>query len=176
MNARNRETEHGSRKLTRSGGFVPATEKTQAVSPALKWWSHRHVWVWAVQVLVAILLGYMIIKGSSKLKEQQRIPPQPGIETSSDASSRSGLNLQVSRQGEDLRLSWDRSAPVLAEAKGGALTIRDGNRPGREVVLDEDLLKTGSVVYRPVEQHVSFQLAVFGPGSSKIADSVTAFP
>jgi hypothetical protein len=171
----NHEAVHASKDLTHAGTSIPATRGVEEISPALKWRSFRYVSMCVAQVLVAALLGYMILKGSWRLKKSEISAPG-GLEATSNGSSQPGLTLRVEWRGENLRLSWDHETPALIKAKGGTLTIREGNAPGREVLLDGDLLRTGSVEYRPVERHVSFRLAIFGPDSGTVADSVVASP
>ncbi len=171
----NHEAEHVPKELARADTSIPETRKVEEISPTFQWRSFRVASLWAVQALAACLLGYMILTGSRGPKNSQ-FSASAGHDTASSGSSQPGLALRAEWQGENLRLSWDRKAPALSEAKGGELIIREGNEPGREVLLDGDLLRTGSVIYRPSERHVSFRLAVFGQGSDNIPDSVATAP
>jgi hypothetical protein len=65
---------------------------------------------------------------------------------------------------------------MLAEAREGTLGIREGIAPEREVLLDGDLLRNGSIVCRPANSRAAFRLSVFGPAGEKIAESAVASP
>lgn len=139
-------------------------------------WSVRQVAVFVAKVILIALLGYMILKGSARLRKQREISASPDPQVALDSSRQPSFALRAKRQGADLRLTWDRSAPMLSKAKEGTLTISDGDAPGREIWLDEDVLRTGSVVYSPVARDVLFRLAVFDQAGAKIGESVAASP
>ncbi len=83
----------------------------------------------------------------------------------------SGLELRAERQGDALRVDWNHSAPVLAAATRGILTVRVGNAEEKQVTLDGNLLRTGAVLYRPVHGDVFLRIVVFGQGSTKLDES-----
>jgi hypothetical protein len=131
-------------------------------------------------VILALLVGYLILKGSAGLKERADTSADTSKDASaisrSDSSNQSELALRANRDGEDLRLDWNRKAPVLARATGGMLTIREGNGKGKDVPLDADLLRRGGIVYRPVHGDVFFRLVIFGRGGTNMGEWVTTFP
>jgi hypothetical protein len=163
--------------LTRSNRLtsILSTVNPNGTSPVSRSHSFRFASLWTLQILAACVLVFMILKGSM-LAKKAVISASARNETASSIANKPDLALRVEWQGKNLRLSWDGGTSVLSQAKGGALTIREGNTPSREILLDGDLLRTGSILYRPIERDVSFQLAVFGRDSSKIADSVVAAP
>jgi hypothetical protein len=67
------------------------------------------------------------------------------------------LGLRVVREGTDLRVTWNRESPLIATAHGALLTIRDGEAQ-QEVHLDPRQLRSGNVLYTPVNDYVQFQL------------------
>jgi hypothetical protein len=69
------------------------------------------------------------------------------------------LALQVERRGGQLRLRWNQSAAVLAQAQKATLTIIDGARR-QDLALDLDQVRTGSLVYAPTTGDVTFRLEV----------------
>ena len=56
------------------------------------------------------------------------------------------------------------------------LTIREGNRPEKQVLLDVALLKAGAVIYRPVQGDIFLRLVIFGPNGKKVGESVAKYP
>ncbi|MCU1273830.1 MAG: hypothetical protein JWO48_1261, partial [Bryobacterales bacterium] len=90
------------------------------------------------------------------------------------ASDAPQLALQVERRGNDLRVSWSRSAPAILHAKEALLSIRDGESQRQELRLDLDQLRNGSVLYTPSNNNVQFGLEVTGPNNGKTTESVLA--
>ena len=88
-----------------------------------------------------------------------------------DAAARpqSELALHAESQGNYLRLTWNRHAPILAKARGGILVIEDGDQPKRELPLSAELLRSGSVLYQPASNNLRFRLDITS------TQSVTAF-
>jgi hypothetical protein len=56
------------------------------------------------------------------------------------------------------------------------LTIRAGNAPEKQVLLDVNVLRTGAVMYRPVNGDVFLRLVIFGPNGRNIGESVATYP
>ncbi len=67
------------------------------------------------------------------------------------------VSLNVERQGNTLRLSWDPTAPAVARANDGTLWISDGG-VRKKLELRPDTLKSGSYVYTPQSPDVNFRL------------------
>jgi rare lipoprotein A len=84
------------------------------------------------------------------------------------AGSSSELALHVEPQGNDLRLTWNRHAPILANATGGILVIEDGDQPQRELPLTAALLQSGSVLYQPTSNKVRFRLDITSTQSTTV--------
>jgi hypothetical protein len=66
------------------------------------------------------------------------------------------MALKVERQGIDLAVTWDHNSPLVRHGETGRLTIDDGG--AREFPLDKKHIRSGSVVYSPVTDHISVQL------------------
>jgi hypothetical protein len=84
------------------------------------------------------------------------------------------LALKVERAVGQLRLSWNRTASVIATAQKATLSIVDG---GEEQTLNVDLgqLRTGSLVYSPSTPDVSFRLELIDLKNGKsVTESVWA--
>jgi hypothetical protein len=64
---------------------------------------------------------------------------------------------------------------VLASATGGMLTIRERNGREKQVVVDGNLLRAGSVLYGPVHGTVLFRLVILGQNGTDLGESVTSY-
>jgi hypothetical protein len=103
------------------------------------------------------LLGYVLGR-RTELADRPDDSPSPAV------------TLHIEKQGDDLRVSWEKSAPVLRDATAGRLIILDGDRPRQAVSLNAEELRTGSVLYTPATANVQFQLEIAradGPSTSE---------
>ncbi len=76
---------------------------------------------------------------------------------SGSRESPTAVSLNVERQGDKLRLSWDPTAPAVARANDGILWISDGGARKR-LELKPEALQAGSYVYTPQSPDVNFRL------------------
>src|SRR4029079_4642408 len=82
--------------------------------------------------------------------------------------------LRAERVGLQWRLTWNRNARIVQTASSGRLQLTDGYYR-KEVMLDQNDLRTGQVVYSPLTGEISFRLELFGaPGQKGIGESVRA--
>jgi periplasmic protein TonB len=72
---------------------------------------------------------------------------------------KASLGLAVERRGNDLVISWNRKAAMIAKADFGMLLIR-GSDVSRDIPLTAEELRSGSVVYASTAEQVRFQLNV----------------
>ncbi|MGO9230734.1 MAG: hypothetical protein ACLQKA_16205 [Bryobacteraceae bacterium] len=79
-----------------------------------------------------------------------------------------GLTLRVEPRGKDLLVTWNKDSASITSASQGELSIDDGDRH-ENYHMGASQLKTGSLVYTPVNSNVSFQLKVTGTDQSKTA-------
>jgi hypothetical protein len=128
----------------------------------------------AITLLLALVL--LVFNGPASLKPWSGSYGSDALEAQVSGSRYPALAMRVERQGDDLRLDWDRTAPVLGAATGGMLTIREGNGPEKQVLLDVNLLRTGAVIYRPVHGDMFLRLVIFGPNGRNIGESVATYP
>jgi TonB family protein len=77
----------------------------------------------------------------------------------SGAPDASSLALRVERNAGQLLLSWNREATLVKEAQRAILSILDGDHK-EDVQLDLGQLRSGSIVYSPITNDVSFRLEV----------------
>ncbi len=143
--------------------FVPVKEAPSRSRPL----------VLAGTLIIALLIGVLLFEGSVWLKQQAQATAAKAVAVQ---PSKNGLALRADKNGKDLRVDWDHSAPVLAGASAGILAIRDGNEREQKVTLNEELLKAGSVVYKPLHGSVSLRLVILGPGGGELGESVAKYP
>ncbi len=94
------------------------------------------------------------------------------LNVSSTVSGDSPFGLKVERVGEDWRVLWNRNSDVLAKAVSGSLSIADG--PFRkELDMDPNELRSGSIVYTPATDDVVVRLQVVGENLAQpVSESV----
>lgn len=132
-------------------GFLAASEAERRPRFSLpRWYS------WAVQApLVAALL---IAVGALGYVAALRIAGSAG--PASRAQDPYSLSLVVLEYGENLHLSWNRSAPPILAGGRGVLTIADGGT-SRTLELTSAQLRGGSVTYHRLTGDVRLRLEVF---------------
>jgi hypothetical protein len=139
-------------------------------------WRRRPAFLVALAIILLVLMGFLIFDGPASLKHGTASYEATAAQADAGSARYPALTLRVERQGDDLRVDWDRSAPVLRAATGGMLTIREGNAAEKQVLLDINLLRTGAVMYRPVHGDIVLRLVIFGPNGSNIGESVARYP
>ena len=138
-------------------------------------WRRRPAFLVALAIILLALMGFLIFDGPASLKHGTASYEAIAAQARAGTAGYPALTLRVERQGDDLRVDWDRSAPVLRAATGGMLTIREGNAAEKQVLLDINLLRTGAVMYRPVHGDIVLRLVIFGPNGSNIGESVARY-
>lgn len=96
-------------------------------------------------------LAALLFLAFSLWRESRATPPAK--------ASRVALGLNLARQGDHLRLTWDPHSALIAQASGGALWIDDGIQHTRRDLSRQDLLK-GAAIYDPISPDVNFALEV----------------
>jgi TonB family protein len=129
-----------------------AAAPTEPVAPRRK----RGGMVWLVAAL-ATLLAASVISGAF-LYYRNGLKPAPAA-APARAEVRASLGLAVERRGNDLVISWNRDAAIIAKADFGMLLIR-GAAVSRDIPLTAEELRSGSVVYASSAEQVRFQLNV----------------
>ncbi len=80
------------------------------------------------------------------------------------------VSLDVERNGQSLRLKWNRNATAVRDAAYAILHITDG--PHRsQLNLDSSLLHSGLLSYWPETHNVQFRMELFAPGQT-VTESV----
>lgn len=90
------------------------------------------------------------------------------------ASDAPALALRVERKDNDLRVSWNKKATAVIQAKEAALSIHDGDAQQQELRLNIEQLRNGSVLYTPANASVQFRLEVTANDNTKTSESVLA--
>lgn len=110
--------------------------------------------LWAAAALGILLFAVILVSAAVFWKDR------PGPRPAADSQ----LALRVDRQGSELRLTWNREAPILRTGSvRGILTILDGSLPKREIVLSSaELLTSESITYFPSSPDVRFHLEIEG--------------
>lgn len=168
-----RESRHTTEPQPRAGSHAPLrpAEDAQPESVGPKRRSSRILLLlFAAAIVLAAFVAYPMFERSATVNNALA-----AFEAQHDGSRSSDLGLRVKRNGDDLRLDWNRNAPVLGKATGGMLSIRDGNAQERPVMLDLNLLRTGAVIYQPVHDDVVFRLVIFGQNGSSLGEAVTTY-
>ena len=88
------------------------------------------------------------------------------------AASQSPLALSAERRGADLAISWNHLAPAVVNASFGMLRIR-GSGVSRDIPLNPEQLRSGSVLYTTTTDQVEIQLTVVS-GEQVAHDSLIA--
>jgi hypothetical protein len=156
---------------------IRATSEVEAEAVLFQRHSKRTtVLLLAAAILFVVLVAYPMFKGSAKLKQGANTTASAARQAHSGGSPQSGVALRIEKQGDDLQLDWDRTAPALVAATGGLLTIRERNRREKQVIVDGNLLRGGSIVYRPVHGDVFVRLVIFGQGAIRLGESTAMYP
>lgn len=87
------------------------------------------------------------------------------------ASDAPSLGLRAEYQGNSLLLGWDRSAPAIAAASSGSVTIADGNLT-RVIRLTPRDLRTGSILYKPSADDIDVEFDIVGPSGTTGSQSI----
>jgi hypothetical protein len=124
------------------------------------WWLQAPIL--ACLLLVDGRLGFVSAR-------QFRPPPARPAAASRDPYA---LSLMVVEYGDNLCLSWDRNAPVIAQAERAVLSISDGDR-NQSLDLELPTLHSPGfgVTYHRVTDRVKFRLEVFLKGRRSISET-----
>jgi protein TonB len=79
--------------------------------------------------------------------------------------------LRVERNAGQLLLSWNREATAIRTAQKAVLSIYDGDHK-EDIELDLGQLRSGSIVYSPITNDVSFRLDVLDAKGKRMNESV----
>jgi protein TonB len=141
---------------------APAAEPAEPAAeekPSRSFLANPLVWVFVAVLVIAV--GVFFYFRSSRMPAQQ-------------AATDSGLALKVERSAGQLVLSWNRNAPTIATAGRATLSISDGEYK-EDAQLDLGALRSGSIVYSPITNDVSFKLEVADTKTGKsLSETVRA--
>lgn len=119
-------------------------------------------WVWVPLSFIFLLLGVLLgFQAALTLRPQ----------SAAGNSDPFNLQLNVSKEGDNLNVRWDRQARAVRSALRGVLVIVDGVY-NKTVELDPSQLQTGTVVYRHNSGEVRFRLEVYPRERDTIIETV----
>lgn len=112
----------------------------------------RRGWIWLPLSFVFLLLGVFLgIQVSVSVGQKL-----PGALRAGDPLA---LGLNATSSGESVHLRWDRGSSVVKSGQGARLIIGDGGAE-KTVMLTQDQLQFGSVIYHRGSPQVRFRLEV----------------
>jgi len=117
-------------------------------------------WLW-LKVLVFLSIG--LGAGAFGFRTRQAwLPKLMGAAQPAAAAPAPPADLRLSTLDNDgqLQIRWDESSPVIRQATSGLLTIADGGQPTKELHLDVDHLRGGSLTYGRESGQVDVTLTV----------------
>lgn len=118
-------------------------------------------WIWVPLSFIFLLLGVL-------LGFQAALTLRPQAVGSGDPFN---LQLNVSKEGDNLNVRWDRQGLAVRTASRGVLVIVDGSY-NKKVELDSNQLQTGSVVYRHNSSEVRFRFEVYPRERDLIVETI----
>jgi hypothetical protein len=145
----------------------PAMAAMRTVYRKLQRVPHISRWLWAPVAALGLVAWALFLWPEPRPAAQ----PAPARAPSARAPSAANLALRVVRDGDALRLEWDRNSRDLRGASG-VLHIADGERQSRWS-LDSRQLSEGSVLYWPKGSDVNFRLEISRQGQTA-SESVRA--
>ncbi len=153
--------------------FSEASIEIAAQERSLRRWRVR-VALTAVTWTIAVLALAAAGAGAVWLVSQTRAPASPVAPATPLLSGArpAGFNLRAERSGADYILSWNRNSPAVTSALWGLLSIEDGGSR-RDISLQADQLRSGSVLYQPTNDEIRFKLSLVGPDQHVEMESVT---
>jgi protein TonB len=110
-----------------------------------------------LRLVVAAALGMLALVGGWLVVYPMLM--KRGSPTIPVAQDSSPLSLRVERTSGGMLLTWNRDLPVIQNASKVVLSISDGDRH-ENIQLDPNQVRTGSILYPPITQDVSFQMEV----------------
>jgi len=114
--------------------------------------ARRPFWEWTPLALLLLLVGLILGFGAA-LRFAPLIPAGSTVQ-------QFGLNLSVTRTGENLNVRWNPDAQALRSAQRAVLEIEDGGF-SKPVELDPAHLRDGNVIYQNTSGMVRFRLTVY---------------
>ncbi len=118
-------------------------------------------WIWVPLSFIFLLLGVL-------LGFQAALTLRPQAAGGGDPFN---LQLNVSKEGDNLNVRWDRQGLAVRSATRGVLVIVDGSY-SKKVELDSNQLQTGSVVYRHNSSEVRFRFEVYPRERDLIVETI----
>ena len=120
-------------------------------------------WLIAAGVAVASAGGGVYLATHSQEFFRRSAPTEPETVMTSTITN-SGLDLEVTRSGESMRVTWNRNSPAV-QTGTGRLIIADGGAE-KSFGLDGELLRYGHLLYIPQNAELRITLAIEAAGKT----------
>ncbi len=120
---------------------------------------------WSVSTWLALLFLTVVLAAGYFI---HRYIPFPGV--SSTAAYR--LSITAKTLGSSIQIEWDRTSPLVAQARSASLVILDGSST-KSVDLSPDELRSGITVYEPSSGKVRIELRLQLPGDTTVTSTAT---
>ena len=141
-------------------GYADFTESESGPDPGKT--KERTGWVWVPLSFIFLLLGVLLgFQAALTLRPQAAAGPSDPF----------NLRLNVSKEGDNLNVRWDRQGLAVRTAGRGVLVIVDGKYK-KQVELDSNQLQTGSVVYQHNSTEVQFRFEVYPRERAMIVETI----
>ena len=140
-------------------GTPPAETRPAAATPEPAAKRRKRTGMGWLVAALATLLAASLISGAFLFYRNGFKLPAASPGTAARAEVKASLGLAVEKRGNDLVVSWNRNAAMIAKADFGMLLIR-GSDVSRDIPLTAEELRSGSVVYASTAEQVRFQLNV----------------
>lgn len=114
------------------------------------------------RILWPLLVGMLLVIASGALYELWKVTREPRWVP---------VRFDARPSAQQLLLSWDASAPTVAQATRGVLAVGDGANPV-EIQLSPDQLRHGSFSYSPSNPDVLFRLRFYDKDREVVSDSL----
>jgi hypothetical protein len=127
----------------------------------------RRGWWTSLYLQAPLFLCLMAAAGVLGFDTAKKVDSRPQLAARDPYS----LALRVVEYGENVQLTWDRTARAIGASSRGVLAITDGEQ-NRTVDLTAGQLAHGSVIYRRISPRVRFRLEVFVQGRNSVAETI----
>ncbi len=121
---------------------------------------HWSVWTWLALLLLTVVLpaGYFV----------HRYIPFPWVSSATAYQ----LTITAKTRGSSIQIEWDRTSPLVSQARSASLVIVDGSST-KTVDLSPDELRSGNTVYQPSSGEVRIELRLQLPGDTTVTSTAT---
>ncbi|MDQ6758280.1 MAG: hypothetical protein M3Z32_00270, partial [Acidobacteriota bacterium] len=136
-------------------------EDQEENAPLRSEWAPRKIAAWSGAAFA--LAGMSVIAVWNIPKNLRSHSASPELRAAAAGHLR--MDLRAERAGQDFRLTWNASSPAIVSAVAGLLSIQDA-RGHKEISLESNQLRSGSILYQPYGEQVQLQLSLLAADQS----------